>query len=379
MSGKKWVSIFVGIMLCTLLFIASMNFFVDPFEYFKYTSGEYIEYPNRSTIYTRYIKAKYVQKYGKEYDAYVLGGSKSGALRTDKLQEWDGYNYYNNWLFSGNFREYKLYTDFIIDNTNVKKILLHISGPEVRRFNRESYGDVFVTPAVVTGDSEIKEVIKFLGKNIKPGLTKLTNNLKKDTTVLYPVTLTGEMDLGRLYGQMEEKGPESYAEKYVLYDYDESLEKLFYQDPSVVAINSNLTAMKQIRDKCKENDVELVVVIGATALTELYEYECEEYREYLREMVSIFGEVWDFSGPNPVTMNPYNFYNESHYNVEVGNQMIEIMSGKTSMNDFGILLTKRNIDQYLDSRQTSYENLKEEYDATGTIDLSEYTYEKRIH
>ena len=117
------------------------------------------------------------------------------------------------------------------------------------------------------------------------------------------------------------------------------------------------------------------MVIGASSLSERYHYEQDQYDRYygyLRGIVDICGSVWDFSSFNDINLNPYNFYNYSHYTNEVADLQIDVMYGKEEpgqYNGFGILLTEDNLDDYLSQRKEDYLRLKQEYEATGTIVL----------
>lgn len=119
MNSKKWIGSFLVMLSLFFICLVVANYIVDPFGYFRAMKGDYFEY--NEEMYARDIKAEYIKKHGREYNAYLIGGSKAGAIDTKKLSEIDGYKYYNSWIISGNFREYKNYTKFIIDNTDVKK------------------------------------------------------------------------------------------------------------------------------------------------------------------------------------------------------------------------------------------------------------------
>ncbi|RAZ52279.1 hypothetical protein DK853_46385, partial [Klebsiella oxytoca] len=72
-------------------------------------------------------KAEHIKYHADDYDAYLVGGSKAGAIRSSKLSELDGLRYYNCWLLSGNFEDYYSYSKYIIETAHPKKLLLHIS------------------------------------------------------------------------------------------------------------------------------------------------------------------------------------------------------------------------------------------------------------
>ena len=103
-SSKRWVITFVILMICVLAFIASVNYFVDPYGYFRFQGGNYFEL--NDDYYTRVLKAERIENYSDDYDAYIIGGSKASGIRADRMHEIDGYNYYNSYIQSGNFDEY---------------------------------------------------------------------------------------------------------------------------------------------------------------------------------------------------------------------------------------------------------------------------------
>ena len=122
MSPKKWFISFLCLIIATLLVISGTNYFVDPYGYFRSQSGDCYDLDEND--YLREQKAQHIKHFSDNYDAYLIGGSKAGALRTEKLSELDGYRYYNCWVMSGNFEDYEAYTKYIVENTNAKKVLL---------------------------------------------------------------------------------------------------------------------------------------------------------------------------------------------------------------------------------------------------------------
>ena len=111
MNAKKWTISFVSLIALCLVVIMAANYFIDPFGYFRAQGGDC--YTLNERYYLREIKAQHLKNFSDQYDAYVIGGSKAGALRTEKLKELDGYNYYNCWQLSGNFQDYYYYTKFV--------------------------------------------------------------------------------------------------------------------------------------------------------------------------------------------------------------------------------------------------------------------------
>ena len=65
MNSKKWTIRFVIIILICLLFIVSVNFFVDPYGYFRAQKGE--NYTMDEEDYLREQKAEHIKYHGDEY------------------------------------------------------------------------------------------------------------------------------------------------------------------------------------------------------------------------------------------------------------------------------------------------------------------------
>lgn len=364
-NTKQWIAAFFIILAVGIGIFMATNFFVDPTGYFSVERGADEVDANG---YTRAAKSKYIKKHADEYDAVVLGGSKSGVLSTELLSEYTGKNYYNFYFAYGCFADFLTYTQYLIETAGVEEITLHLSSIEVQKYNREDTNEIYEVPAVVNGNflDKALETLNYLCRNITSSIEYLMegqDELEKGMDSL----ITGERNYSYPYSLMEEDW-DAYVDEYVLPRYQQNLRPLFERDPSVPAIEQNIEAMRQIKEICDENGVTLKVVIGPTFLAEIYKFEGEAYYDYLRELVKIT-DIWDFSGFIPENLNPYNFVNEGHYNNTVADLIVNIMYGKAEREGFGVVLTQDNIEEYLEERKADYERLKAEYEETGTVAL----------
>lgn len=364
-NTKQWIAAYFIILAVGIGIFMATNFFVDPTGYFSVERGADEVDANG---YTRAAKSKYIKKHVDEYDAVVLGGSKSGVLSTELLSEYTGKNYYNFYFAYGCFADFLTYTQYLIETAGVEEITLHLSSIEVQKYNREDTNEIYEVPAVVNGNflDKALETLNYLCRNITSSIEYLMegqDELEKGMDSL----ITGERNYSYPYSLMEEDW-DAYVDEYVLPRYQQNLRPLFERDPSVPAIEQNIEAMRQIKEICDENGVTLKVVIGPTFLAEIYKFEGEAYYDYLRELVKIT-DIWDFSGFIPENLNPYNFVNEGHYNNTVADLIVNIMYGKAEREGFGVVLTQDNIEEYLEERKADYERLKAEYEETGTVAL----------
>ena len=91
-KGKQWLILFFAVVAVGTAAFMMVNYMIDPTGYFSVErkAGEV-----DANGYTRAAKSKYIKKHKDEYNAVVLGGSKSGVLSTELLSEYTGKNYYN--------------------------------------------------------------------------------------------------------------------------------------------------------------------------------------------------------------------------------------------------------------------------------------------
>lgn len=365
-NSKQWIAMFFVIVAVGMAAFMATNFLADPTGYFSVERGAETVDANG---YTRAAKSKYIKKHADEYNAVVLGGSKAGVLSTELLSEYTGKNYYNFYVAYGCFADFLTYAEYLIETADLEEITLHLSSIEVQKYSRADTNEVYEVPAVVDGSLPelVLENLNYLCRNIESTIEYIREGNTEQERGMDSLA-DGERDYSYPYSLMEED-VDAYVDKYVLPRYEKNLKNLFDgKEGSMPAIQQNIEAMRKIKALCDEKGVTLKVVIGPTFLAEMYKFEGESYYDYLRELVQIV-EMWDFSGFTPENLNPYNFVNEGHYKNVVADLIVNTMYGKDQKEGFGVLLTPDNIEEYIADRQADFEQLKEEYETTGTVAL----------
>lgn len=363
MTAKKWSILFVIIIIIILLGIAILNVIVDPYDYFDGIDG--INSNIHDNSYIRVFKANHIKKLGNNYDAYLIGGSKGGCYQSEKLKELDGYNYYNTFITCGNFEEYYIFSKFIIENTNAKKIILNLSGFECLFDVRTGLKQE--TPAILTGKSEIAEFISFLFKNPKLSIDEIRHSSATDRQ-----NDDGSRNLATYYKNRSEN-PEKYVNEKVIYDLDKDLKMMFekFSTRTFSSFPNDINYLRKIVNLCKENNVELLVINSPTPLTSRQDFESEVYINFLAQVAQVT-DFWDFTSYNDINLNPYNFYDDAHAFYEVNELVIDTIKGTNSYEGFGKYVTKDNVYEYLQERRTDFYKLQKEYEETGTVKLGGY-------
>ena len=144
--------------------------------------------------------------------------------------------------------------------------------------------------------------------------------------------------------------------------------------------DSPLRTLERIARYCQENDIDLRVFISpihASKQEVIWQLglgpELEQWkREATRILANRNVPLWDFSGYNRITTEPFppagdthtrmNYYWEgSHYRREVGNLILDrVLGNGEAPADFGIRLTPRNVEAYLESSRAARQAYLEE-------------------
>lgn len=358
---------FLGLVCAVLLCLMGINYFVDPFGYFSFQAGDYdaIDFPVDTTYYQRELKLQHVLHNSDQYDAYLLGGSKGGSYPAEMLQRLDGYRYYNLYATGGSFYEYELETKFLIENADPKKILLHISGGEVRFLERNQVDITNKIPALLTGKSRLIETVDFLFKDITESFERMQE--RKSGKEYYELMRTGERNLRKYYEKMETDW-DGLTKRSVLQPFDTHMARLFTTDTDAAYLQESLDSIERMKKMCEDNGVEFMVIVAPSFIGEMSEHESSGYRDFLAKL-ALITDYWDFSGYHDIDLNPYNFYNEGHYYYEVVDLMMNTINGTDSYPGFGCYVTRENAMEHVAAREADYKRLQQEYLETGTIQL----------
>gem|GEM_PF-6981324 len=148
---------------------------------------------------------------------------------------------------------------------------------------------------------------------------------------------------------------EQDCDKYVKSEPEFAIQNL--QSIKNVATKMNFKALQEIVDLCRKNNINLIVFTtphNHNYLDSVYE---NEYYLFLKELVKIT-DYWDFSGYNSITTNDCNYYENSHYRSKIGNLIMAKIFNDKNISipaDFGVKLTKENIEAHLTKLKTESE------------------------
>lgn len=80
----------------------------------------------------------------------------------------------------------------------------------------------------------------------------------------------------------------------------------------------------------------------------LMQFDSAHYRDWLRDIVAVTGDVWDFGDDNRIAQNSSNYLDISHFDGDVGRSVLARIFGARAEPDFGVLVTAANVQAHLD-------------------------------
>lgn len=324
------------VLTLSMLFIspvAGLNYFVDPYGYFRTDFSQQKTEPNQQLI-----KMKYIIENPAKYDCFIFGSSRCGNMDPKKIPARKAYNMtYSEglpaeWLANiKTLLEHGVTVKTVIICLDDFSFRLNPADHEnqwMRLSYRENMQPIYWRYVLRIPQAEV----------IKPYFNK------EPAVVFYDI-----YDSGRpLHPEVDEaieKDPEKHindSKFWVPMKHEEE------------CIAPTIEEIKQIKILADQNKIELIVVMNPIHITTYIGNNREELYQFQRELVKIT-PFYDFSVPSSVTTNNYYFYETSHYRPMVGDWMIQRIfqiDSKDLPKDFGTYVTIDNIEAQISVAQS---------------------------
>ena len=410
---KKLILTFLIIAFAGIAVCAGINWYVDPYIYFRIHEGRVERFDSELVDRNERMLSAYLLKNKPRgtYDGIIVGGSKSRPLTAMMVSNISGSSYLSCPGTYGAFESYEKTINYAIDNQDIKNVILHISGRELLYGEKDVAGSRM--PSVLEGKPEFLDTVFYCFTDIAKTLVKYSVPSFKERFSDYPISSrdpkaeenkkltqylnidnsqtdswigSARIDSTKLdgieqYYKTVLTGDPSVKEKWkndhVICDkelfnednptYDSMLKRLFKEKSPLPYHASTIETIKRIKQKCDENNVKLTVVMGTLSITEKARYEGSEYWNFLREVADIT-DYYDFSYYCDINNNPFNFRDSKH-NLDTVSWVIAARLYGYDPYGFGRYVTRDNVDEHLIERKRVFNELKEEYEKTGTVEI----------
>jgi RNase H-fold protein (predicted Holliday junction resolvase) len=118
-----------------------------------------------------------------------------------------------------------------------------------------------------------------------------------------------------------------------------------YLKPTHYSGNTTIETLQDIQaivQLCKQNKVQLIVFINPIHHT-TYQDTNKQLLYQFKRSLAIITPYYDFSGPNKITKDNHNYVDTSHYTVDIGDQILKVMSRDQSVNSLKIISKEQKI------------------------------------
>lgn len=336
MSDKSFALTVMAIFASLTAAVAGFNYWIDPLWHY----GHAHEY-NDVQVVTDEREQKtanqlYVQKTA---DTLLIGSSRSTYIHTTAFTDWDVYNYS---VANLSMREYLTMIDFAFEqNPNYDRIVLGVD------FFKSSTQEAQAPHSIVNHVTRVTQPF-YRSKNL------LSFDLLETSFENFQLSRTDSITEDRLYNREGNAFAERLSEEETFSETKSKIEKFestFYGEKY-----EYFPRYKEIMTMVSEKHPEAEKVVYTTPISsELFKSLAstglyDDYETWLRDLVEVYGGVWNFMYPNTVTNDITNYFDGHHFYPEVGDLIAErVEQGEDAAvpEDFGTYVTSENIDAHL--------------------------------
>lgn len=340
---KKWMRAFfvMLVLICALLVL--FNIAVDPFGVFGDKIMKYYSY--NMTQNPRIAKIAYLDQNYEKYDSYIVGSSKTSSYPVELLNKYyGGASFYNMLSYGGDMYDNKKTVEYIIENYNVKNIVLNIGLEEAYQYDYEDDKTKGNLHPKVEGKSVIPFYLKYAFLNLNYSFDKIGSYLRHDyLPTADEVFISDTGAYNKIVRDTEElMTEEEHTEAQDgFFIYREERNELPYIDKVVSDI-------RDIKQMCEENDISFMLIASPNYATEVEDYNADELCRYWERIAKIT-PFYDFAGYTPISFDCRYFYDDAHFRNDVGEMALAYIFGDGNVyipEGFGHYTTSANVKEH---------------------------------
>jgi len=328
-------------MIVVTMMIGGFNILVDPFGLFGDKVLNWHSY--NMTNNPRTAKIGYLDEHFEEYDSYIIGCSKTSSFSTDVLNKYNpGSSFYNLMMYGGDLYDIEKTAYYVIDNYNVKNIIINIGLEEAVSHNVSEDEMKSVMHSKLTDESDLMFYRKYIITNPAYSIEKIKALPER-----------GYLPTGNDVF-IAEKGVYNKSKRDIesIVNMDEYLNKnpgfTYELNPSIMySMDLAVESIKNIKDYCEKNDVSFKLIASPVSDKELETYQVGELKAYWRKIAGVT-EFWDFSGYTSISEDPRYFYDNFHFRNSVGDMALAKVFDDAEAyvpDNFGNLTNSENVEQ----------------------------------
>lgn len=336
---KKSFIYIIVISICSVL----LSVIVDPYNIYHYknvrmTTGE---------TNSRYVKTKYILSNPSKFDSFIFGSSRVGYIHTEQLNNED-MHWYNMTYPNGILPEIKeTIRTFINHDIIPKNVLIGIDAVDGNN-EKEHIGDLLRKPY----PTNVKDMISFHLSYLNPTIS---------IEALFELEKLGNSEEAREkfyeYGGIYKEGIKS--DSWGAW----SASGIVPVTEMSQRIYDSLEVIEEISQMCEENNINLILFTTPLYASRYLDVFEQGYPLYIREIAQIH-DIYSFSGINSINTNQFNYWEEEHFDSNVGNMILQRIFTPEEFDPslleegFGVLVTGENAEDYYAFLMKQFEQLQ---------------------
>lgn len=343
MSSKKWLVMFAATAALVLGLCAGANILTDPFGVFGDPVMDWYSY--NETNNPRAAKLAWLEEHGDEFDSYIIGSSSAASYDTGELNEYLGAKFYNLFVYGCDTKDYRDFAEYLLENHTVRHLVLNLGMNEANTYDsgQDSLNDKM--HALATGESLPRFYLQYALSNPRYAADKVLARLK-DTELpqVFDVFDAPSGCYDKRVRDIEKIGDMDVYEAAHGAD--------FYVPPDAAQIpyiEQCVRSVAEIRDMCREKNVELIVIASPVYAGQWGAYSPDAIRQF-KTALARETDFWDFS-LTPISYDSRYFYDATHFRNAVGTMVLAEIFDSPSVwrpERFGAYVTAENCGAYLD-------------------------------
>ncbi len=363
LNEKKWVKLWITFIILIPI-IALFNYIIDPYSLNNKIDLNHINHFKKSnTGFTYRFKTNIL--IDKEFDTLMLGTSRIGVMDPNIVSSYTKGNTFNlDSPASITEMQYKLF-EYALKYNKIKNL---VYGIDFMAFNGSRTLDKSFTQfnqlnSEITNKKLIDNYDMYFSLDTtKSSFFVLYRNLMNKKIIVDRYLKTNGMRV--FYPRIDElkKGKFSYKDSIRISFREYYNKKIgIYKDYKFST--EYLKYFKKIIEECRAKKIKVLVYIPPMYAKHFDSINSagyfDEFEKFKRELVKITNYI-DFTGHNTITNNINNYWDTSHLKVELTKPLMARVFNDRSVDvpsDFGILVTKENIETHLTKLRGQIEDI----------------------
>lgn len=291
-----------------------------------------------------HAKVEYLEKRPEAFDAFIIGGSRAGAL-TPALSEayFPGHHFYNFFVYSADEYDNRKDIEYLLDRQKPRFLIVQISLTELAAFG--SHRDL-LDPLASGQVGLFYAARNVCGFNREVTVRKLKFFLGRDLLIGQAVIdpLTGIYDRSRWSGEDLQKNQATV------------LLTTPRQPSNPKAAKANFRATEAYLGELDDQGIPVVLIISPETDSVLDSLDTDTALSYLGKLAKLH-DFWNFADYTDIAGNAENFYDINHYNAKIAKFIFERIAGGKDAElpeDFGFHVDYSNSEAYLGALRARY-------------------------